>query len=140
VTEARRKRNKRRPVNREALVRYTEALDRLAAIDEAFTIAAGVTPRGKGRRFIRSTWKGRVYLRRYTVPRNPKTPAQQAQRGRLTEAVAAWRALSDEEHRRYDEAARDKRLTGYNLFVSEFLNARRRRSRRERATTGGTSA
>lgn len=37
------------------------------------------------------TWKGIQVFRQYVVPSNPNTPAQDAQRTRMTNVVAAWR-------------------------------------------------
>jgi len=34
-----------------------------------------------------ATWKGIPYLKQYTIPSNPNTPSQQAQRGRFAAAV-----------------------------------------------------
>lgn len=39
---------------------------------------------------VYATWKGTQYVRKHVIPANPKTAAQQAQRGRLTSAVAEW--------------------------------------------------
>jgi hypothetical protein len=41
-----------------------------------------------------SIWKGRNYIRGYFRPTNPKTEAQRVQRQMLSDAVAAWHALT----------------------------------------------
>jgi len=69
-------------------------------------------------------YPGGTYVRRYVVPRNPKSEEQQKRRGCFAEAIAAWKALADEGRRAYNEAAGGTLLNGYNLFVSEFLKAR----------------
>jgi len=40
-----------------------------------------------------SIWKGRNYIKGYTVPTNPNTALQQAQRALFGASVAAWQSL-----------------------------------------------
>ena len=42
---------------------------------------------------VYACWKGIQYVRQYVVPANPKTEAQQAQRGYFTEAVSRWHSI-----------------------------------------------
>ncbi len=70
---------------------------------------------------IAETWKGINYIKRYAVPRNPRTPRQQGGRLRFADAVAAWQALPPEERRQHAVEARDLGCSGYNLFISRFL-------------------
>ena len=83
-----------------------------------------------GTSMIAETWNGINYLKRYAVPRNPRTPRQQARRRRFADAVVAWRRLPPEARRRFQEEGRDLPLSGYNLFISRFL-ARGQEDRRQ---------
>lgn len=81
-----------------------------------------------------SIWKGRNYIRGYFIPSNPNTPAQQAQRTLMQNAVSGWQSLVDimpesgaggpETYKdQWDEAARDvyPPISGFNYYVMQFL-------------------
>jgi hypothetical protein len=74
-----------------------------------------------GTSLIAETWNGIAYIKRYAVPRNPRTKRQQRRRRRFADAVAAWGRLPPAERRRFEEEARDLPLSGYNLFISRFM-------------------
>lgn len=57
----------------------------------------------------------------YYVPTNPQTVLQQANRQKLTDGVAAWQALTISEKDVYNERAKYKKFSGYNLFLKEYL-------------------
>lgn len=57
----------------------------------------------------------------YYEPTNPQTEEQQAWRAKLADAVAEWQSLTSEEKADYNEKAKGKRMSGYNLFIREFL-------------------
>lgn len=63
------------------------------------------------------------YVKKYKKPKNPRTPAQIAIREKLKNAVLAWRKLSDDKKEKYNQrASRSKKpISGYNLFVSEYI-------------------
>jgi hypothetical protein len=65
--------------------------------------------------------KGRQYMRSYSIPRNPRTEAQQENRSVFAEAVKLWQTLSAEEKHIYNRLASRKALTGYNLFISMHM-------------------
>ena len=69
--------------------------------------------------YVVASWKGFTYVRRYEVPRNPRSKKQQRHRARFAEAVAAWRRLTAKERKTYDRRAVG--MSGYNLFISEFM-------------------
>jgi len=77
-----------------------------------------------GKEIVASSWKGKKYLREYVVPEDPKTVLQLEHRQIWREAVAAWRALPDEERAACDREA--KGMTGFNLFVGRYVRRRRR--------------
>lgn len=54
-------------------------------------------------------------------PTNPQTGPQQANRQKMTDAVAAWQALTGEQQAVYNKNAIGKEMSGYNLFLSEHL-------------------
>jgi hypothetical protein len=67
---------------------------------------------------------GKQYIRKWTKPRDPKTIFQSEQRKKFAEANKAWKALSDEEKHIYNERAKGMSMSGYCLFVSEFVKKR----------------
>lgn len=80
-----------------------------------------------------SIWKGRNYIRGYFIPTNPNTPAQQAQRTLMANAVAAWQALAavtpasgalgDEFYKdKWNVAARDvyPPISGFNYYTMQY--------------------
>lgn len=69
-------------------------------------------PRGK-----KSNFKMKFY-----TPFNPRTPAQQANRQKLADAVAAWQALTPEQKQWYNVEARGRTWDGYRYFIRKQLN------------------
>jgi len=55
------------------------------------------------------------------VPTNPQTEIQQANRQKITNGVIAWQSLTDEQKEVYNEKAKYKRYSGYNLYLREYL-------------------
>jgi hypothetical protein len=75
-----------------------------------------------GKDFILSSRHGVPYLKRYAHPRNPDTPAQRRARTALARAVHAWQSAGPVVQERWNRTAREGgRLTGYNLFLREFM-------------------
>lgn len=58
---------------------------------------------------------------KFYVPKNPQTATQQIGRVKFEDAVAAWQALTPEQKRVYYQKAYGKRMSGYNLFLREFM-------------------
>lgn len=54
-------------------------------------------------------------------PTNNQLPAQQAWRAIFSAAVAAWQDLSAAAKAVYNELAKYKNYSGFNLFLSEYL-------------------
>jgi len=67
------------------------------------------------------TGEVKYYREPYYTPKNPRTEAQQAQRGKLAAGVLAWQGLTDEQKNQYNEKAKGKGMSGYNLFLKEYL-------------------
>lgn len=70
------------------------------------------------------TSKGRVhYLKTFYRPTNPQTPTQQAWRSVFTAGKAQYDTFDPETKLEYKIRGKRRGLTGYNLFMSEWLNA-----------------
>ena len=71
---------------------------------------------------IRSRYNGSIIVKEnFYWPTNPQTETQQAHRQKLTDGVAAWQALTNNQKEIYNERARYKPYSGYNLFLREYL-------------------
>lgn len=55
-------------------------------------------------------------------PTNPQTETQQAWRSIFANGHIAWRALTNSEKDVYRLRAKYQRKTGFNIFMSEYLN------------------
>jgi hypothetical protein len=64
---------------------------------------------------------GTTIMRAWIMPPNPRTQAQQSNRGRFKQAMTSWQALSIEEKASYNARAKKIGLTGHNLFISRFM-------------------
>jgi len=64
---------------------------------------------------------GTNFDRTWVMPYDPKTPKQMRQRKRFADAHDAWIALPQEKRNEYNERARNMKMTGYNLFVKEYV-------------------
>lgn len=54
-------------------------------------------------------------------PRNPRTETQQAQRAKYTAGALSWAPLSEAEKEVFKLRAFGQKMSGYNLFVKEYL-------------------
>jgi len=72
-------------------------------------------------------WKGIDDVRQFVVPANPKTASQQAQRGRMTDAVAKWHATSwnatDLTAWNLYASVQTNPMSGFNVFCKEYITA-----------------
>ncbi len=64
---------------------------------------------------------GKIYIKKRTIPRNPRTEPQVKCRGNFGSSVKAWQNLPEEEKAIYRVRAKRKKKAGYNLFMSEYL-------------------
>lgn len=83
-----------------------------------------------GDALVFSTWKGLDVARRYVVPANPSTSAQQTQRGYLTDAVDEWHdstnvlsAADKLAWNRYAGIIKPAR-SGFNQFCADYIDER----------------
>ncbi len=82
----------------------------------------GFSARGKlDKSLIYSSWKGINYVKKYVTPANPKTPAQVAHRNLFSQAVSSWKSLADDEKSAWNNAAKGKPLSGFNLYVQSYI-------------------
>ena len=72
---------------------------------------------------VYSTWKGIKYARRYTIPSNPRTTAQQAQRNMFSWVHDAYKYLDAAVTEAWVLYAKGKPLTGPNAFQQKNLVA-----------------
>ncbi len=63
----------------------------------------------------------RQCVRTHVIPRNPDTEAQRAVRRSFGDAVHLWQAMSPDEKYSYNRKARYLNMSGYNLFISNYL-------------------
>jgi hypothetical protein len=80
-------------------------------------LVSGVYRREHGLRGIFSA------LSNYYIPKNPRTEAQQANRQKMSDAVSAWQDLTPFEKNCYNAFAVGKKLSGYNLFLKNYLRS-----------------
>lgn len=67
---------------------------------------------------MRRCKEGKIPIQmKFYKPTNPQTLDQQAQRSKITVAVAEWQNLTDEAKAVYNKNAVKYRITGYNLYV-----------------------
>lgn len=57
----------------------------------------------------------------FYTPTNPQTGPQQAWRGTFADAVAGWQALTPAQKEVYNNKAKYKSYSGYNLYLREYL-------------------
>lgn len=67
---------------------------------------------------VAASWKGRQYVRKHVVPKNPNTAAQQAVRTAFSGCVTLWRSLSNKMKDWLDSYGTAQRMSGYNVFMA----------------------
>ena len=60
---------------------------------------------------------------KYYRPTDPKTEPQQTNREKFAAAIAAWQSLTNPQKLVYNERAKRKHLSGYNLKISEYMSS-----------------
>ncbi len=71
-----------------------------------------------------ASWKGIDYARSKGVLRDRKSGQQLALREIFRQAVQAWKKLPEKEKKKYRQRAKKLSMTGYHLFIKEFMDAR----------------
>ena len=57
------------------------------------------------------------------MPTNKQTEPQQTNRAKMAAAVLAWQNLTDEQKRVYNERVERLNMSGYNLFIRDYLSS-----------------
>ncbi len=65
--------------------------------------------------------QGTQCVRLHVIPRNPNTEAQRAVRLSFGNAVRSWQAMSADERYAYNRKARYLNMSGYNLYISNYI-------------------
>lgn len=78
-----------------------------------------------GQTQVYASWKGRPYARRYTIPSNPNTTAQQATRNVFSFANAVWKAAPALLVAPWNRFAQGQVLTGRNAFIGQNVKGLR---------------
>ncbi len=78
--------------------------------------------KGKHGDLVFYTKNGQQYARPYKKPSDPKTEGQIKNRARFSEAIEGWKELDQKEKNNYRTRSEKLHMTGYNLFISEYMN------------------
>lgn len=70
-----------------------------------------------------SIWKGRNYIKGYTIPSNPDTDLQKAQRALMAAAVLGWQGLDDPTKANWNTFAATCQppMSGFNAYVKAHI-------------------
>lgn len=63
-------------------------------------------------------------IRTHVVPYNPDTVSQRNIRTTFADAVKSWQSLTGEERYKYTRRSRGMNMSGYNLYISEYMKDR----------------
>lgn len=75
--------------------------------------------RGRAADAVASSWKGISYVRKYVIPANPNTAAQQLVRNSFAAMIPLWRSLYLPLKLWLDTYGIDYQMSGMNVFVSK---------------------
>jgi len=75
---------------------------------------------------VASTWKGIKYVKEFKKPANPRTEKQQRNRKLFKEAIEKWQRLPKEEKEKWNKKAAEKKLSGYNLMIKQYIKMKSR--------------
>lgn len=70
-----------------------------------------------------ASWKGIIYARDKGEWHDRKSEKQLVVREIFSQAVLAWRKLPEKEKKKYRQRAKKFSMTGYHLFIREFMAA-----------------
>jgi hypothetical protein len=70
-----------------------------------------------GKSLVFGNWKGINYARQHAVPANPRTTAQQAQRGLIKFTTSFWQRAPSAVQNSFIASAKGSAMTGFNLFT-----------------------
>lgn len=73
-----------------------------------------------GKSGVFASWRGIQYRRKYVIPSNPNTPAQQKVRNSFANAVDKWHTFNSLQQQAYGPLASGQPKTGYNIFIGRW--------------------
>jgi len=73
-----------------------------------------------GKAGVFASWRGIQYRRKYVIPSNPNTPAQQKVRNSFANAVDKWHTFNSLQQQAYAPLASGQPKTGYNIFIGRW--------------------
>jgi len=73
-----------------------------------------------GKSGVFASWRGIQYRRKYVIPSNPNTPAQQKIRNSFANAVDKWHTFDSYQQQAYTPLASGQPKTGYNIFIGRW--------------------
>lgn len=68
---------------------------------------------------------GKTCIRLHVIPRNPDTEDQRTVRRSFAQAVKSWQGITQEKRDKFNRRARNLNMSGYNLYISEYLRTDR---------------
>ena len=81
-----------------------------------------IDARGRfGRVLVYQRRRGAATVFPYTVPKNPNTAGQQAQRTSFSAAISSWGALPAHSRAWWQVKAQGTMLSGFNMYVQNYL-------------------
>lgn len=76
-----------------------------------------------GEAIVYSKWKGREYVREYTIPQNPNSPTQINVRKAWELLVAKWQGELPAYHLEWDLFANQFKMSGFNQYIGRGMDA-----------------
>lgn len=80
--------------------------------------------KGKVFKLFFQNLRRRQYVRFWKGKKDKKSAKQQEVRWIYQKAIAAWRALTDDERAYYNNLAKEKIMTGFDIFYKMFCESR----------------
>jgi len=76
-----------------------------------------------GKALVFSKWKDILYCRKYVIPSNPNTTAQNQLRQYFTQAVATWNGETTATKTAWNQYCTEKgySYSGYNLYIKAYV-------------------
>lgn len=91
--------------------------------DSYYGYYIGIQIRGTiGKTFVYQVIHGEQFKRRYVIPYDPKTPAQQRLRDLFKKAIQSWKKFSDQEKSDLEKLKPAYLImSGFNYYISSYM-------------------
>lgn len=76
-----------------------------------------------GEAIVYSKWKGREYVREYTIPQNPNSPAQVNVRKAWELLVSQWQSEAQAVQSDWNTFADQFKMSGFNQYIGRGMEA-----------------